>query len=297
MKKPKDSAVPPARPIVYEFSDYKAYVEAWIRSSPGGGRGIRTQLAERMRCHLTYVSQVLSGPGHFSLEQGLALNSLFDHGEDESEFFILLLEHARAGTPELQRYFQRKIQKILDQRLILKNRFQDKKTLNATDQAIYYSDWIYCAVHMSVLVSSLRSPRALARYLGTSLAKTRRALEFLETVGLVQKAEGGFQGTETRIHLASDSPLIAKHHSNWRLQAIRSLDRESMSELHYSSVIGISRENLPKVRELLVKAIEQIRAIVRDSKDEEIYCYALDLFGLAAGSTEAELITPHQKMH
>ena len=140
--------------------------------------------------------------------------------------------------------------------------------------------WIYCAVHMCVLVSSLRSPRAIAEYLGVVLSKSIRALEFLESVGLIQIVEGGYQGTEIRIHLASDSPLIGKHHSNWRLQAIRSLDRESPSELHYSSIVGIAYQDVPKVREILVKAIEQVRAIVRESEDEAVYCYALDLFGL-----------------
>ncbi|MCM2277406.1 MAG: DUF4423 domain-containing protein [Oligoflexia bacterium] len=272
-----------SRPLVFEFNDYKAYIEAWILSSPGGGRGVRTRIAEKVSCHLTYVSQVLSGPGHFSLEQGYALNALFEHGEDEGEFFMLLLELARAGTPELRSYFERKLQKSLDRRLVLKNRLQDKKTLSVTDQAIYYSDWIHCAVHMCVLVSSLRSARAIAGYLGTSLAKTAGAIHFLESVGLIRKTEGGYQATETRIHLESDSPLIAKHHSNWRLQAIRSLDRVSASELHYSSVAGISREDLPKVREILVNAIEQARAVIRSSKDEEVYCYALDLFGLSGG--------------
>jgi hypothetical protein len=45
-------------------------------------------------------------------------------------------------------------------------------------------------------------------------------------------------------------------------------------------VISVSRGDLPKVRETLVRAMEQVRAIVKDSKDEAVYCYALDLFGL-----------------
>lgn len=191
-----------------------------------------------------------------------------------------MLELARAGTVELRKHFERKLQKILDQRLVLKNRLQDKKTLGPTDQAIYYSDWIYCAIHMCVLVSTLRSAKAISDYLGASPFKTGRAIEFLESVDLIRKVDGVYRATETRIHLASDSPMIAKHHSNWRLQAIRSLDRESPSELHYSSVVSISSDDLPRVREVLVKAIETVRAIVRESKDEDVYCYVLDLFGL-----------------
>ena len=61
------------------------------------------------------------------------------------------------------------------------------------------------------------------------------------------------------------------------------LERETQSELHYSSVIGVAHNDLPRIREVLVKAIEQVRTIVKDSKDEAIYCYDLDLFGLGRG--------------
>jgi hypothetical protein len=72
--------------------------------------------------------------------------------------------------------------------------------------------------------------------------------------------------------------MISKHHTNWRMQAIQSLEREAESELHYSSVITVSEGDAVKIREALVKAIEQVRLIVKPSKDEALYCYNLDLF-------------------
>ncbi len=62
---------------------------------------------------------------------------------------------------------------------------------------------------------------------------------------------------------------------------MRSLEHVGESELHYSSVMGISRSDIPRVREILVKAVEDARAIIRTSTDEEIYAYSIDLF--AAG--------------
>lgn len=282
MSNPKATQASLPRPIVFEYQDYKAYIAAWIQSRPTGGRGERSRIAERVRCHLAYVSQVLNGSSHFSLEQGEALNVLFEHSDDETEFFLLLIELARAGTNDLRKFFQRRIQKVLEQRLILKNRFSDKRTLSREDQATYYSHWAYCAVHMAVLVPELRTPRSIAGYFGLSVSKTVQIIEFLEAVGLIKKQDGVLLPTETRIHLESDSPMISKHHTNWRLQAMRSLDGETSSELHYSSVVGVSQEDLPRVREVLVKAIEQVRTIIKSSKDEAIYCYALDLFGLGS---------------
>jgi uncharacterized protein (TIGR02147 family) len=269
-----------SRPIVFEFRDYKAYLKAWIASLPGGGRGAKSRIAEHSRCHLAYISQVLSGPAHFSLEQADALNGLLEHGEEDANYFLLLVEHARAGSHSLVKLFERRIQKVLDQRSQLKNRFTDKKSLNVEDQAIYYSHWAYIAVHMSVLNPELRTAGAIAKYFDLSVSKTAEILEFLRSVGLVRADRGVFTPGEVRIHLAHDSPMISKHHTNWRIQAVRSLERESPQELHYSGVVSVSHDDLPKVRETMLRAIDEIRAIVKDSKDETVYCYAVDLFGL-----------------
>ena len=268
------------KPKLFEYSDYKAYVSDWIASRANGGRGEKAKIAERARCHPAYISQVLTGPSHFSLEQAESLNELLEHGEDASVFFLLLVELGRAGTKALRKHFERQIQKILNQRLQLKNRFTDKKSLTIEHQATYYSHWAYCGVHMAVLNPATQTPGAIAKYFDLSLAKTVEILDFLTSVGLVKNELGLFTPGDMRIHLDHDSPMISKHHTNWRMQAIKALDQKSPQELHYSGVISLSYEDLPRVREELVKALEKIRALVKDSKDETVYCYALDLFGL-----------------
>lgn len=269
-----------AKSNIFEFTDYKAYIRSWIESRPNGGRGEKSKIAQTARCHLAYVSQVLTGRSDFSLEQAEALNPLFEHGENEAHFFLLLVELGRAGTPSLKSHFKRQIQKVLNERLLLKNRFSDKKTLTPENQATYYSHWIYCATHMAVLNPALRSPREIARYFDLSITKVVEILDFLNSVGLVRKENGEFLPGDVRIHLGVDSPMISKHHTNWRIQAIRSLERDTPHELHYSGIISVSNEDLPKIREVMVKALDQIRLLVKDSKDEVVYCYALDLFGL-----------------
>ncbi|MCM2278578.1 MAG: DUF4423 domain-containing protein [Oligoflexia bacterium] len=268
------------RPVVFEFRDYKAYLRAWIEARPQGGRGEKSRMAERARCHLAYISQVLTGHSNFSLEQAEALNGLLEHGEEEANHFILLVEFARAGTHSLRKHFEKRIAQILNQRLQLKNRFTDKKSLTPEKQSEYYSHWAYCAIHMAVLNPRLRTPGAIARYLDLGLQQTIRVLEFLTSVGLVRSESGEFLPGDTRIHLEHDSPMISKHHTNWRIQAVRSLERETPHELHYSGVISVALDDLPKVREAMVRALENVRGLVKESKDEAVYCYNLDLFGL-----------------
>lgn len=268
------------KPTVFEFQDYKAYLASWIASHPSGGRGIKSKMAEQARCHLAHVSQVLSGPSHFTMEQADALIPLLEHTEEEANYFLLLVEHARAGTSSLSKRIEKKMKKALEQRQDLKSRFTEMKSLTIEDQAIYYSHWAYIAVHLSVLIPKLRTVSAIAKYFDLEPQKTAQILGFLASVGLV-KSEGGAYGPgEVRMHLSQDSPMISKHHANWRMRAIQSLERETKQELHYSGVISVSHEDLIRIREVMARALEDVGKIVKDSKDETVYCYNLDLFGL-----------------
>lgn len=269
-----------AKPVVYEFLDYKRYLRAWVESRPNGGRGAKSKMAEQARCHLAYISQVLTGNSHFNLEQADALNGILEHGEDEAQFFLLLVEHARAGTHSLKKRFDRRIQTVLNQRTQLKNRFTDKKALAREHQAIYYSHWAYAAVHIGVTIPKLRSVTEIARYFDFAPSKAVEILEFLCSVGLVKNDARGYLPGDVRLHLEHDSPMISKHHSNWRLQAMQSFEHEKAHELHYSGVVSVSHEDLPKIREIMIRTLEQVRAIVKESSEETLYCYALDLFGL-----------------
>jgi hypothetical protein len=85
---------------------------------------------------------------------------------------------------------------------------------------------------------------------------------------------------EVRMHLSHDSPMNSKHHANWRIRAIQSLERETAQELHYSGVISVSFEDLVRVREIMARALEDVGKVVKDSTDETVYCYSLDLFEL-----------------
>jgi uncharacterized protein (TIGR02147 family) len=265
---------------VFEFTSYKAYLLAWIQSRPHQGRGERSRIAVTLRCQLAYVSQVLNGPAHFSFEQAEALNQLLNHTDDEADFFHLLVQLERAGTSALKSRIQRKIKKILNDRLILRNRLEFEETLSREDQAIYYSSWYYAGVHVAVAIPALQTREALVRALRLPVSRVTQILEFLVSRGLVEESKGRYSTGNTRIHLESDSPMIAKHHVNWRMQAVQAIEKESADELHYSSVITASEGDIPRIREVLVKAIEQIREIVKPSKDEALYCYSLDLFNL-----------------
>jgi uncharacterized protein (TIGR02147 family) len=271
---------PPVKPNVFGFQDYKIYLMTWIASHPSGGRGVKSKMAEQARCHLAHISQVLSGKSQLTMEQADALIPLLELTDEEANFFLLLVEHSRSGTTSLSKRLEKGIKKALDQRQDLKNRFTEMKSLKIEDQAVYYSHWVYIAIHLVVLIPELRSVSAIAKYFDLDHQKTVQILEFLTRVGLVKNESGIFMPGEVRMHLSHDSPMISKHHANWRMRAIQSLERETAQELHYSGVITTSYGDLVRIREIMAQAFEDVGKVVKDSKDETVYCYSLDLFGL-----------------
>lgn len=264
---------------LFEFKDYRAYLKAALPTS-GKERGSRVRLADALGVQKGFVSSVLHGNAGLSLEQALKTSSFLSHSPEEREYFLLLVQFARAGSKDLSDYFETKLTEFQKRRNEIRERIQTKKSLSEPDQVRYYSSWHYTAVHMCLMIPQLRTPQAIAAYLHVPLPVVSRVLEFLVETGLAAQIGGKYSAGATRIHLPSESPLVARHHANWRMEAIRSTDRDAKGDLHYSSVMSISKDAAEQIRKILLNSIQAMEPIIRDAKDEGVYVLTTDLFEL-----------------
>jgi len=269
---------------IYDFKDYKEYLNEVLREEGKIRSGRKLELSKFVGCHSAYVSQVLNGNAHFNLEQASKINRFLGHKKLESHYFLLILQYARAGTPELKDYFREQIQDTIEKQFDFKSRLHFKKTLSLEHQSVYYSQWYTAAVHVLVSIPNLKTVEDFANYLSLSPEKIAEALEFLERAGLIQKKGERYDIGTGSIHLGQNSPLIARHHTNWRVRALQSLDEPRQSDMHYSSVITASKQDSVQIRSLMAKAIEEIRKVVGVSRDESGYCYSMDFFEIGAHS-------------
>jgi uncharacterized protein (TIGR02147 family) len=264
---------------IFNFKSYKAYLKAWIRSRPSRGRGEKRRIAEKSGCHSAYVSQVLEHAAHFTMEQAAALNRYLGHGSIESRFFLLLVQFERAGTPELREQTEKQIDDIIAHRITIQNRIENKVQLSLEDQAIYYSSWHYAAIHMVVHLASCQTKEAISKYLEIPPRKTAEVIEFLVSKGLIAEKQGRYSFGSTDLHLPHTSPLISKMHTSWRMRAIDSLDEERPHDLHFSSIATVRESDLKQARQILMKAIEDLNALVKSSTNEDtLFCFNVDLF-------------------
>ncbi len=262
---------------IYDFRDYKAYLFSNI-GKKGSRKGSRKELAEVCQCHTTYISQVLNGSVHFSLEQAHKVNQYLLHDRQQSQFFLLLVQYARAGSHDLKDHIRSEIEKMREERLLLKKVLTDSKGLSQEQQDTYYSAWYYAAIHVAVETSEWNSEDSLAKKLLLNHLTVRKALEFLVAAGLIEESGGFFYTGKVNFHLSDDSINIIRHHRNWRLKAIESLDRFDREDLHYSAVATVSQSDLKKIRKIFVESIEKIVKISSKTKAEKLVALGVDLF-------------------
>lgn len=257
--------------------DYRDYLRSALPVS-GEGRGSRNRLAESLNCQKGFVSQVLGGSVHFSLEHAIQVSRFLRHDPKEEEFFLLLVHLGRSGSHELSEFYRGKIREILERRKQIKERIKTGSELSESDQMLYYSSWQYTAIHMCLLIPRLRTRKAIGDYLGLPAEAISRVLDFLINCGLAIQKGGEYFSGPIRLHIPSESPFVSKHHTNWRMQSIASLDRRGPVDLHYSLIMSLSEEAAEKIRSILLQAIQETEPVLKAARDETIYALNLDLF-------------------
>jgi uncharacterized protein (TIGR02147 family) len=263
---------------IFDFDDYKAYL-LW-REQNWEGRGMRQALAKAMEVQPAHVSQTLNaGDRDFTPEQALKAQTLLGHDELEGDYFIALVHLARSGTSTLKEYYQRQLVKIKKENLEISRRVATKATLTKDDQIRYYSHPYFALVHVALTIPSLRTKAALSERLGLSDKMISDVLEFLVHTGLAAQDGEQYKVGQNRLHLDRSSLLLLTNHRNWRSKVIDELTVSEPEDLHYTSVMSLSKADFAIVREYLAKAIEHISTkIVPPSPEEEIAVFTLDYF-------------------
>lgn len=262
---------------VFDTRDYKAYLNA-VATLKGARSGFKASMARAMDCQPTYISQVLSGGNHLSLEQAESLSRFLKLSEAERSFFFLLIQFARAGTPALRRHFASEIDTALEKRMNLVERLGRQSALGKETQATYYSAWYYSAIHIALTIPELRNLDALIAHFRLPREVVLEVLNFLISVRLARKVGTLYEAGSTFLRLGKDSRNLHRHHTNWRQQAVDSLDRETTRDAHYSAVVSLSEEDAVRLKELIFEMISKTTSLVKESSEEVLYGICLDAF-------------------
>ena len=262
---------------IFSYLDYFKFLNDVLKTDRKK-RGLKKQLADAANCQASYFSLVLACKAHLTLEQAHGLCRFWRLSSDETDFFILMVNYARAGTPNLKFYFKDKLKKLKETNENLSSRIQNTETMTEADAAIYYSTWLYLAVHIMISIPNYQTEKAIAERLQVNADAVNRVLSFLEKLSLAEKQGTSWRSTRREFHLPKSSLFVGLHHGNWRRRAVDNAFLQRAEDLHYTSVSSVAKTDIEVLRAKLLAMIDESRKIIGPSNEEELICLSLDLF-------------------
>jgi len=261
---------------IFDYENYKSFISQWIAQN---SRGALTRLSEATGVHKTTLSQILRGDKHFTLEQTVKVSKFIQLREVETEYLLILVELGRAGSVELSDILRKQIKERQKANRSLTSRVTRSKELSSEERSIYYSNWIYTAVKSLTAIEQFGQAREMAKHLGIDIRYVHRVLEFLLKTGLCVEKNGRLHPGTQMTHLEADSPLVARHHGNWRIKA---MERHPVlapeEELSYTAPMTLSKSDIARVRTLIADLVQKTDEIVGPSPSEKLFCLNIDWF-------------------
>ena len=262
---------------IYSYSSYRDYLKSRFPAS-GEGRGQRTKLAQHIGCQPSFISLVLSSKAHLNEDMAFGCCDFLKLAPEDVRFFLILFHFEKAGTQKLRFHYQEQIRRIRQKRAEVRSRVATDIEVDFTKQMRFFSEWLYIAIFTVVQIPEYREEKTMAEKLHLSEDIVRKSVSWMIDEGFLKREKNVLVATSQRIHLSGDSPFIDQHHRNWRNEAVRSLNRKTEADLHYSGALSLSQSDYFRVRDLLLQSISNIESILKPSKDEELIGIGLDLF-------------------
>lgn len=263
---------------IFEYKDYKKYLADLI-ASQRGQRGYQTKMAVAAGCQKAFVSQVLYGSVHLTFDHAVGLCKFWQFKPDETEYFIELLQFARAGTPALREYTLRRIEELRSKQSELSAKFKSTAKMSEQLQTTYYSNPVYAAVHVLTSIPAFQKDLSIAQRLQLPLHQVSQVLVELEGMGLLEKKKGErWVPVERNLFLPRQSHMTYMHHSNWRLKALADIQENPAGSIHYSSLHALSEKDGEVLRQMVLDFLKSAKAVIEPSPEEQMLCLCVDYF-------------------
>lgn len=265
---------------IWAHSDYKTFLRERINES-GKKSGLVSKLAVKAGCQQSYLSQVLTGKPHLTPDQADAVAEALMLPESQAEFFCLLVEKSRATQPRYRLKLEAKLAQLKRAEEDLGKRLERKSDLSLMNPSLYYSSWLWPALHIATAIPTTQTVDALVAQFHLPPETILSSLRELQKMGLVENIKDRWKHSGSAVHLPKDSPFTRMNHQNWRQKAmIPSLSGKAEDEIHFSGVYAVSKEDVGRLRELVFSFIEKFNQMSGPSRSEELVVLTCDCFGI-----------------
>jgi uncharacterized protein (TIGR02147 family) len=262
---------------IFTFDSYKEFLRAYIKANKRPG--LIAELASAAQCDRSYMSQALNSKIQLTPDHALALADYFRFEPKAEAFFLLLVLRERAATLTAKQKMSKRIQLERAAHLTVSERVKNVNKageLSHEQKEIYYSSWHYSAVHVLTRVKEFQSLEAIAQNLNLSQKKTAEILAKLGDMRLVKRNGPRWEHVSGDLHIPRGSVYNMNNHLNWRMRAVE--QSNTAESLHYTNILSCSAKDAEHLKRMLLDYISEQRKIVKDSADENLYCFCCDFF-------------------
>jgi len=263
---------------VFAYTDYRQLIKDYFKSWPNQGHGLSSKLARALGVNTTLVSQILSGKKTMTEEQAIKTTEFIGLNQRESYYFLLLVQVDRANTPKLQDVLNIQISRCRDEAKNMRGRVSPDAELNLDQQADYYSNWVFAAVHTIVSIESFRDIETISAKLKLSQQFISSIVDLLLSYGLLTQKNGKLSVGKKSTYLAPTSPFIQKHHENWRHVSFSQMTQKRHDDFYFTAPMSISEKDFQEFRKRLTLLIGDLYKVVGETKPEQLACINLDFF-------------------
>ena len=263
---------------LYTYDDYRDYLIDFTQSKANKGYGLLAAIAQSCSMNPATVTLVLKKERDFTIDQAYEVGSYLALNSFEMEYFITSVNYQRAGKTTVRNYFKKKLNDLKKEASDLQKRMGESKDLDENAKAQFYSSWSYSAIRLLTSISQYQDIDNISSRLKISKNTVRSILDFLLAYGLIKIEDEKYKMAVQSTHLSANSPLISRHHQNWRLKAFSRMENVDAEELFFTSPVSIAKSDIPLVRQKLVECLDEVFKIVDPSKEEELACLNIDWF-------------------
>lgn len=263
---------------IFEFKNYKEYVDFWVKSKPKDGHGQYKKIADALGMSTVMISQIFSSDRHVSVEHAYELAEYLGLNDLEKEYFLALVQFERAGSFKLQNHFKNLIKQILLKSKDLKKLLPQDAELTDAEKATFHSNWYYSAIRLLTSIEGYKSIDAISEHLQINKSVVSNVIQFLLQHGLCLEKDGEYKLGPNRTHLEADSPYIKTRQMSWRVKGFEKMDNKNPEQLFLTAPMSVSQDQYEKLRARISEIMTDLSKSVVKEKPEKLICLNVDLF-------------------
>ena len=264
-------------PSLFSHDDYQTYLKERLQSSDEAWGNV-TRAAKAANCQRSYLSRVMNGHIHLTPDHAFKLSRYWELSPLEENYFLGLVEKARAGSKEYREHIEAKLFSLKQENENLSKRLERSSIEPGEKELTYYSAWYWSALHILVSIPQFQTVSEISKKLNLSPETVQSSLSTLQKFGLVKFENQKWRFSSTDIHIGKNSLLVGLHHNNWRQRALLHAQEKANSGIHYTTVQTMSRSAVEKIKQMLLQFIDESSKVAGPSKEEELVCITCDFF-------------------